>query len=306
MYAGCLCEQSPARSGLCLRLLSFAPSPKPKTPRRTGAVGDAIYQRPGTHPHLRSADHPRRLSPRASLRPSSVARQTDPIKNIVSLRLIDALIVGRLDLSECKDLPHLSFEDSVITGGIALRNARAGGIHLLRCSILRGIDASGLHSSAAIELKLVEFTHRTVLNFSEASIENGCSFSELTTVGSAKATETLQRDLDELVETLEAATAKAGNPTRVAHKFGAVPNPRHLVAKAWSTATALTPTGQLGDFAFISLKAAHIGGDLIIEGIRVSTATTGADQMAAATALTNIRRTRSSPSMPSVSKSKAT
>ncbi len=194
----------------------------------------------------------------------------DPIKNIVSLRLIDALIVGRLDLSECKDLPHLSFEDSVITGGIALRNARAGGIHLLRCAILRGIDASGLHSSAAIELKLVEFTHRTVLNFSEANIENGCSFSELTTVGSAKATETLQRDLDELVETLEAATAKAGNPTRVAHKFGAVPNPRHLVAKAWSTATALTPTGQLGDFAFVSLKAAHIGGDLTIEGIRVS------------------------------------
>ena len=197
--------------------------------------------------------------------------KTDPIKNIVSLRLVDALIVGRLDLSECKDLPHLSLEDSVITGGIALRNARAGGIHLLRCSILHGIDASGFHSSAAIQLKLVEFAHRTVLNFSEASIENGCSFSELTTVGSAKTTETLQRDLDELVETLEAATAKAGNPTRVAHNFGAVPNPRQLVAKAWSTATAPTPTGQLGDFAFISLKAAHIGGDLVIEGIRVST-----------------------------------
>lgn len=197
------------------------------------------------------------------------ADKNEPIKNIVSLRLIDALIVGRLDLSECKDLPHLTFEHSVITGGIALRNARAGGIHLIRGSILNGIDACGLRSSGAIELQRVQFTHRAALDFSQANIENGCSFSDLTTAGSVDATETLRQDLDELVETLQARAGILGQPNRVVLKFAGVHNPQQLMADAWSGADV--PAHPHGSLASLCLRAAHIGGDLTIEGIRVST-----------------------------------
>jgi hypothetical protein len=42
------------------------------------------------------------------------------------------------------------------------------------------------------------------------------------------------------------------------------------VSYAWSSAP-IPAASQLGDFASLSLKAAHIGGDLVIEGLRIST-----------------------------------
>lgn len=208
----------------------------------------------------------------------NAAGKDEPIKNIVSLRLVKALIVGHLDLSECKDLPHLTFENSVITEGIALKNARTGGIHLTRCSILdRGIDGCGLRASGSIELKQVQFTHRAVLDFSQANIDNGCFFSKLSTRASAAVTKTLRKELNRLVATITAAAPATGAvaaiappPVPVHGMFARVLNPRKLVSDAWSSA-ATPASSLLGDFASLTLKAAHIGGDLVIEGLRIST-----------------------------------
>lgn len=194
---------------------------------------------------------------------------TGCIDNIVSLHLINSLIVGYLDLNKCKNLPHLTFEDSVITGGIALRNATTGCLHLSRCSILkRGIDASGLRSSGAIQLEELQFAHRAVLDFSQANIESRCTLSGFSTHTPEEATKILRDELKDLVAMLTAPShpAIAADP-----KFTHVDSPRNLVSDTWLAAASSRSIGQLGDFAFLSLKAAHINGDLIIEGLRIST-----------------------------------
>jgi hypothetical protein len=190
------------------------------------------------------------------------------IDNIVSLHLINSLIVGHLDLNKCKELPHIRLEDSVITGGIALRSATTGCVHLSRCYILqRGIDASGLRSSGAIQLEQLQFAHRAVLDFSQANIECGCTLSSLSTHAPEGATKILRDELKDLVTKLTAPTqpAVAADP-----KFAHVHSLQKLVSDTWSAA-ASSCSNQLGDFAFLSLKAAHINGDLIIEGLRIST-----------------------------------
>lgn len=131
------------------------------------------------------------------------ADKTGCIDNIASLHLINTLIVGDLDLNKCKELPHITLEDSVITGGISLRNATTGCVHLSRCFILkRGIDASGLRSNGAVRLEQLQFAHRAVLDFSQANIEYGCTLSGLSTKAPEDATKALRDDLEDLVGNL--------------------------------------------------------------------------------------------------------
>lgn len=195
--------------------------------------------------------------------------KTGCIDNIVSLHLINSLIVGHLDLNKCKELPHITFEDSVITGGIALRNATTGCVHLSRCSILtRGVDASGLRSSGAVQLEQLQFAHRAVLDFSQANIERGCTLSTLSTHAPAVATKILRDELKDLVAKL---TAPSHPAIAVDPKFAHVHSLQNLISNIWSANASSRAIGQAVDFAFLSLKAAHINGDLIIEGLRIST-----------------------------------
>ncbi len=206
--------------------------------------------------------------------------ETATVQNITSVHLVDTLIVGRLDLSECKNLPHLMFKDSIFTEGIALKNAEIGGIHLRRCFILhQGIEATGLRASGAVELTRVEFAHRAALNFSQATIDNSCTFSNLSTPGPAVATASLREALCSLIAKIEAAAAPANagdavtrHEIPVDQKLAGAKNLRQLVTGAWAPGAPARPRdGQPGDFSLISLKAAHIGADLTIEGLRVST-----------------------------------
>jgi hypothetical protein len=190
------------------------------------------------------------------------------IDNIVSLHLVNSLIVGRLDLNKCKELPHITFEDSVFTEGISLRNATTGCIHLSRCSILTGgIHASGLRSSGAVQLEQLQFAHRAVLDFSHVDIERGCTLSSLSTHAPEGATKLG----DELTTLVAKLTAPSHPAIIVDPKFAHVHSLQKLVSDTWSATASSHSIGQLGDFAFLSLKAAHINGELVIEGLRIST-----------------------------------
>jgi hypothetical protein len=92
-------------------------------------------------------------------------------KDLLSLHLVDALIVGNLNLDKCKNIPHLAIADSVITGGVTLGNAKTGCIHLSNCYILdRGIDAAAASVNGTILLQKLKFARRAVLDFSQAKI----------------------------------------------------------------------------------------------------------------------------------------
>jgi hypothetical protein len=190
------------------------------------------------------------------------------IKDLLSLHLVDALIVGSLNLDKSKNIPHLTMDDSVITGGITLRNAKTGCIHLSRCYILdHDIDAAGVSADGAVLLQDLKFAHRSILNFSQAKIDFGCTISNLSTYP-AQATETLRKELEELVEKVTAPSPPA---ITIDPKFANLPNPRQLISDTLSAAASSPSAGQLGDLARLSLKGASIGGDLTIEGLHIST-----------------------------------
>jgi hypothetical protein len=206
------------------------------------------------------------------------------VQNITAMHLVSTVIVGRLDLAECNSLPYLTFQNCILTDGIVLNNAEAGGIHLRRCFILRyGIEATGLHASGAVELRRVQFAHRSAIDFSQATIGNSCTLSNLSTPGPTAATESLRVKLrqaaDNLVANSETASATSnGKPVvfreciSLDQKLASAKSVRELVARAWARGSpARPPAGHPSDFSMISLRAAHIGADLILEGLRVST-----------------------------------
>jgi len=206
------------------------------------------------------------------------------IQNITAMHMVNTVIVGRLDLAECKNLPYLTFKNCILTDGIVLNNAETGGIHLRRCFILRyGIEATGLRASGAVELRRVQFAHHSAIDFSQATIANSCTLSNLSTPGPAAATESLRERLRQAVHNLVAnsetapATSNGGSVAfrdgiSLDQKLASAKSLRELVTRVWASGSpAHPPVGQPCDFSMISLRAAHLGADLTIEGLRVST-----------------------------------
>jgi hypothetical protein len=209
---------------------------------------------------------------------------TGRIKNVLSLHLFQALIVSKFDLAECSDLPHITLRNCVITEGISLKNAECGGIHLIRCFLLcHGIDARGMQCRGAVQCNRVRASTRAELNFSQADIASGCSLSELFTPATSAATRSFRKHLDQLVARLEAKSnvdRAAGDAADTAIVLPAVPvdadytaaiNPGKLVTDIWARAAAIAPPAQdrPSGFSLLSLRSAHICGDLRIDGLSV-------------------------------------